>query len=326
MKMSVTVSQKLNVAFSFLLASTLAFLSGWRDEGIDRVNYIQMYFGVVSSDDFFDKLLFAKDFLFLLLSSLASYFSNDAKLALLLICAISVCSKYFLIQKVAPRLLLSFFVVYIVLLSPGLEFAAVRSGASIGFLMLAIAYNQSVLSFAVFSLLAISSHMALLPCILLACRPFNVFMEKKAITSFIVITLFTAFLSGRMAALFPRYDEYADNYGTYLSYALPVSTLIIADLIYFRFKKNQPLNPVFKFIKSSKPVIFGLIAIALGLSGEIVTASTRYLEIAWCLMILPMLVLWRKSLLGFLGLVGFVFFMSYMNIIRFTWMAIVSPN
>ncbi len=76
--------------------------------GIDRENYLMMYEGVISAVDWDAKIYFAKDVGFLLFSHLANYFSEDAKLAFLLVCLTSIAAKYFAVKRIAPRHLLPF--------------------------------------------------------------------------------------------------------------------------------------------------------------------------------------------------------------------------
>lgn len=319
---------KIYSLLALFLVFSLAFISGWRDEGIDRDNYLMMHMMVSSSEGIAEKFFFAKDVTFLLLSTLGSYFREDAKLVFLLLCLISVAAKYFAVKKIAPRYLLGFLVMYAVFLSPGLEFSAMRGGLAIGFLMLALAYNKKLFPFIVFSLLTVASHMTLLPAVVLAYRPVNELLARYKI-GYVAISVFTLLIAASLIALFPHGADYKENQGTLFAYALPIATLIISQLVFYRFERVasiQRMYPVFQFLTISKPVIYGLIAIAFGISGVVVTASTRYLEVAWCLLLLPALILHRKSYFSFVGLLVLIGFLSYMNIERFTWLAIIDPS
>lgn len=328
MKAIIISFAKIYSVLALLIVFVLAFFSGWRDVGIDRDNYLLMYAGVVSSDDIAEKFFYAKDAAFLLLSSLASYFSEDAKLAFLLVCLTSFAAKYFAAKRIAPQYLLAFLVTYAIFLSPGLEFAAMRGGLAIGFFMLTIAYSERLLPFIVFSLLTVASHMTLLPAVLLAYRPVSKLLARHKV-AYVFIAVVTLLGSASLIALFPHGADYEDNQGTLLAYALPMATLIISQLVFYRFERiasGQRLDPSFQFLIFSKSVIYGLIAIAFGISGTIVTASTRYLEVAWCLLLLSALILHRKSLPSFVGLLALIAFLSYLNIYRFTWLEIMVPT
>ncbi len=319
---------KIFALIALIGAIALAFISGWRDVGIDRKGYLMMYEGVLSTEDMALKLFYAKDVAFLLLITLANYFNENAKLAFLLVCILSVATKYFAVKRMAPQYLLSFFVMYAIFLSPGLEFAAIRGGLAIGFLMLALAYSEKKLPFTVFSLLAVASHMAILPAVFLAYLPLNKFLARHKIL-YVVIAVLMSSIGALLIDLFPHGADYAENQGTLFAYAVPMATLIISQLVFYRFERvasAQRADSVIQFLIIAKPVIYGLIAIAFGISGMVVTASTRYLEVAWCLLILPALILYRRSLPNFVGLLAFICLLSYLNILRFTWLSIIHPS
>jgi len=80
----------------------LAYLSGWREVGIDRDNYFEMYRGVITSDEWTIKFWYAKDVMFLLIATVSNYFSEDAKLAFLIIGLFSVFTKYLAIRRISP--------------------------------------------------------------------------------------------------------------------------------------------------------------------------------------------------------------------------------
>lgn len=305
----------------------LAIISGWRTEGIDRENYLLMYEAVLSSEDMTVKLFFAKDVAFLLVISVANYFTTNPKLAFFLICLTSVATKYFAVKKMAPQYLLGFLVMYAIFLSPGLEFAAMRSGLAIGFLMLALVYSERLFIFIVFSLLTVASHITLLPVVLLAYRPVNELLARYKML-YVAIAVLISSTATVLIDLFPHGTDYLENQGTLFAYALPIIVFIVSQLVFFRFDKVSRIQlnaSVFQFLKISKSVIYGLIAISFGISGVVVTASTRYLEVAWCLLLFSALILHRKSYLNLFGLLIFICFLFYLNIYRYTWMAIIDP-
>lgn len=319
---------KIFTLLALIGAIVLAFFAGWRDTGIDRENYLLIHEAVLSNKDMAVKLFYAKDVAFLIVIGIANYFTVNPKLAFFIICLISVATKYFAVKRIAPQYLLGFFVMYAIFLSPGLEFAAMRSGLAIGFLILALAYSERQFPFIVFSLLTALSHMTLLPAVLLAYRPVNELLTRHKIL-YVAIAVLISSTGTLLIDLFPRGDDYAQNQGTLFAYALPIITLIVSHLVFYRYDKVASIQSkayVFHFLTISKSVIYGLIAIAFGISGVVVTASTRYLEVAWCLLLLSALILHRKSYLNFIGLLTLIIFLSYLNIYRFTWLAIIDPN
>jgi hypothetical protein len=329
MNIIVIYRTKLITRLTFLIGVIpLAFFSGWSDEGFDRENYLIMYKGVVSNDDIAISFLYAKDITFLLFCNLANYYSPDAKLAFFLICFTSVAAKYFAVNRIAPRHLLSFLILYAIFLSPGLEFAAMRGGLAIGFFILALAYSERLFLFIVFSLLCVASHMTLLLAVLLAYHPVNKMLARHKI-GYVAIALLMLLMSNQFVFLFPHGDDYEGNTGTLLAYAMPIATHIISQFVFFGFKETPSVQQkvlASQFLSVSKPVIYGLIAIAYGVVSTVVTASTRYLEITWCLLLLSALILYKKSFVNFVGLVALICFLSYVNNARSTWLAIINPE
>jgi hypothetical protein len=306
----------------------LAYLSGWREVGIDRDNYYEMYRGVITSDEWMIKLWYAKDVMFLLIATVSSYFSDDAKLAFLIICFFSVFTKYLAIRRIAPRYTLGFILMYTVFLSPGLEFAAMRGAMAIGFLMLALSYRDKELPCILFSFLAMASHISSFLALIFVLGRVNKLLTKHKV-GYLVITIGISLLGMTLLGLFPHGADYENNQGTVFAYSEPLATLFIALLIFYRTDKiciQHSTDSVYQFIASLRPVVYGLIAIAFGISAVVVTAATRYLEVSWCLMLFTSIVLFNKSCINLLGGLLLLAFLSYINIIRVTWLAILYPN
>jgi hypothetical protein len=108
-----------------------------------------------------------------------------------------------------------------------------------------------------------------------------------------------------------------------------MATLVIALLIFYRLDNISKLNvrnQSFQYLQVIRPLTYGLIAIAFGINSMVVTAATRYLEISWCLLLLASIVMFKKSYLNMLGGVLLMALLSYENISRMTWLAILNPN
>jgi len=313
---------------SILAVVSLSIASGWRDVGIDRSDYVQMYNGVISSDDFAVKLFFAKDVLFLFIATASNFFSDEAKWTFLTICFLSVITKYLAIRQVASEYALGYMVFYAIFLSPGLEFAAIRGALSIGFIMLAITYYDRRLQFSFLSVLGIASHMSALPVALLAVRKFSCLFSKHKL-SYVLLTLITFLSTDLLLNIFPRGVDYYDNRGTIYAYSEPLATLGIALLVLFRLNhvsRVKNTDPAIQYLILLRPIIYGLIAISFGISSVVVTGATRFLEISWCLILFAAIVLFRKSYVNLLGGILLLVFLSYVNILRLTWDAILNPS
>jgi len=308
--------------------AALAFFAGWRNGGLDRGNYAAIYLFVSSESELADKLLVAKDLAFLIISVISNYVYHDARLAFLATCIFSLGAKYYAVKVVASKYLIGFFLIYACFLAPGLEFAAMRSALAIGFLLLAIVYADRISLFAIFSALSIISHISLLPVVFLAARPINKYLRRH-ISSYVILFILVLLVASKLIELVPRGLDYAENKGTLLAYAMPTATLLSAYFIYdgigkFRIKGYE--QGLLQMLEISQPIIYGLIAISFGISSTIVTASTRYLEIAWCLLLLPGLVLSRKSWFSLIGFITLIAMLSYLNTARRTWLAVIRPD
>lgn len=306
----------------------LAYLSGWREVGIDRYNYLQMYRGVIINSEWTIKLWYAKDVMFLLIATVSNYFSEDAKWAFFIVCFLSVATKYLAVRRIARQYTLGFISAYAVFLSPGLEFAAMRGALAIGFLMLALSFRDKKLPCIVFSLLAFASHISSLLALVFVLEKVQKLLTKNKVL-YLAIVVSISLLGSILLGLFPHGVNYENNRGTIFAYTEPFATLLIALLIFYRVDKvciQHPDDSVYKFIAKLRPIVYGLIAIAFGISSVVVTAATRYLEISWCLMLLGSVVLFRKSYINLLGGLLLLSFLSYINILRLTWLAIIYPG
>lgn len=318
---------KIYLTIALTIAVMLAFFSGWREIGIDRNNYIAMYRGVVSSDEWSIKFWYAKDILFLVFVSISSYLSDDAKLSFLAICTVSILLKYFSVLKLAHRYTLWFVLGYALFLSPGLEFAAMRAGLAIGFLMLSLAHRDRKIIFFLFSSLAIAAHISTLLVVILCVSSVNRFLSKNK-WAYVFISLVISTSGQLLLDIFPRGVDYAENQGTIFALFEPLATLFIAWLLFNRIDQNVYLSlgrDVAANLLFIRQIVYGLIFVAFGLTGVVVTASTRYLEISWCLLLLVAIATFRKSYVNMLGCSLLLALLAYLNIVRFTWVQIISP-
>jgi hypothetical protein len=305
--------------FILILVSIWSGLgSGW----IDRENYNEMFFNFSLSNSFLENFIYAKDAVLYILFLLAKNFYNEPMVVFTTIIFIGLLAKYYAVAIILPNHIYSFFLIYLIFLSPALEFAAIRAGMAIGFLMLAVAYQNKQLKFLLLSMLAIASHMTIVIPIILAFRPINRIYQKNLIivSSFIIITIIG--IGEFWLDLFPQGMGYVDNSGSLMALALPTVTLIITILIYkdfdrLLFSNNNIL--VYEYLNSIKPIIYGLIATSVGVLPLSVIATTRFLEVSWVLLLLPMLVLFLKSYINLLGAILLLLYLTWLNMTRATW-------
>lgn len=320
--------KKFYLAIAFINALVLSIISGWREVGIDRNNYLEMYHGVISSDEWAIKFWYAKDIFFLAVASISNFFSEDAKLSFLVICIYSVLLKYVAIRKLASGYTLCFVFLYSLFLSPGLEFAAIRGGLAIGFVMLALAYRDQAIKLIVLSALAIASHLSVLLIVLLTMPKINALLSKHKWV-YIAIFIIISASSQLFLELFPHGVDYEGNRGTAFAFFEPLATLFIAWLIFFRLDKkvkSHETDLLYINIAYIRQLVYGIIAIAFGFTSAVVTASTRYLEVSWCLLLFTAIVMFKKSYINMIGCILFFAFLSYVNIVRSTWLEIFNTT
>lgn len=312
----------------FLCAAYLIYLSGWRLTGFDRDNYLTIH-DLIGASHFLDKIIVSKDLTFLLISQFVSSLSLDAIWIFLITNLLAILAKYLAVRKISTRLLLSYIFLYGLFLSPGLEFAAIRSSLAIGFLICAIAYRESKLKFLLFSLLSAASHLSIvLVLVILVASPWLERFGRGGIP-YILMAIFTYFFGNIFTSIYSSGEIYIGNAGTIFAYALPVATIIFSVIAFVNmkivnFKKYS--RSEFDFLKISKPVIFGVNAVALGFVNDIVTASSRYLEVSWFLLLLVCLINFRINIAAKINLLAFLVFLTVVNVKRNTWEAILNPQ
>lgn len=317
-----------HLMLALILALALAIFSGWRELGIDRANYIAMYDGIISNDEWLIRFWYAKDVLFLIAVIFSNYISDEPRFAFLIICIFSTYIKYLSIKRMGAQYTLPFIFLYAIFLSPGLEFAAMRGALAIGFFMLAIAYYDQKIRFTLLSAMAIMAHLSAALSLFLAIRQINSFLSKNR-WGLIVIALGTSISAGLLLSLFPHGMDYENNQGTLLAYSEPLTTSLIALLVFYGLDKclvQNSKDKIYNYLKIIRTIVYGLIAIAFGISHVVVTAATRYLEISWCLLLFAAIVMFSKSLLNKIGGLILLVFLSYINVVRMTWLAIANSN
>lgn len=320
-------SKKIQFFAGFIFVLSIAWQAGWRSYGFDRENYINIYNGVVLSDEIALQMWYAKDFLNLLIILASNYFSDDPRLAFLVTCILSFYLKFKAIVELGPKHVLIFIFLYAVFLAPGLEFAAMRSGLAIAFIMLAAVNAEKKIYFYLYVILACMSHVSMI-----VIAPFihplinNIIRKNKLLL--VVIFLITGFFSVDAVLLLQHGALYENNSGTINAFILPVVTLIIALLIFGNFKGGSFFGNPRSLVKINyfSIVVYCLIAMSFGLTFTIVTAATRYLEVAWCLIMIVAVLRWRASWYSFAGVLLFLVFLSFVNVGRLTWLAIYDPS
>lgn len=329
--MSIYAHNRTTYYWLITLALTIAtiYYSGWREVGIDRLNYISNYQAIVSSEELGLKIFAAKDLIFLVIVEATNPIKDDPKIAFLIVNIIALLSKCLAFKKLLPSKILRCFLIYAIFASPGLEFAAIRAGMALGLMMLAIAYRHNLLMFTTCAVLSIAAHLSFLIPVLF-CMPILSEKLKGRLLPYILIAVVAKLASNNLAEIYPTGADYADNAANLIAYTLPIFTLFITFILVKSIDLNflaRKYPSTLKSIITIEATILGLTAIAFGLTGDFVTAATRYLEICWTLLIVFIFIPNRNIYLKILGTICWLILMSYvnLNVNRQTWLAIVSP-
>jgi hypothetical protein len=323
-------SSTLTNALAFVLMAVVVYYSGWREVGIDREGYISNYKAVTSATEFLEKIFFAKDLLFLIIIELVNSIKEEPKFVFLVVNFLALFAKFIAFKKIVPRHIFGAILIYIIFASPGLEFAAIRAGLAIGFLMIAIAYRENTFAYLASSIFALTAHFSFVVPIIFTLPKVSEYLEKRTYI-FILVSAVTKLFSASLADLYPTSSDYSDNASTANAYIVPIYTFVITVLLVRSVKLESCTQAnIFltrKFV-ALKATIYGLISVSLGLTGDYVTAATRYLEISWCLLAILIFLPHKKFYLKLTGTLGWVLLMMYsnLNINRQTWLAIINPD
>jgi hypothetical protein len=315
------------IAVGVALALILAYVSGWRESGIDRQNYHNMYQQISGLDDFESRMFYAKDLMYLAAVLVANGRENGEKMVFLFFTFLGAFTKLIFSLKAAPNRFLPFLILYLVFLSPSLEFAAIRAAVSIGFLLLSIFYREKTWLFLLFAALGISAHLSVIVPLLFVFKPVNQCLTRWVFLN-VFLTLFVIIFGDLLFSVAERSSVYLEDRGSYFAYLEPLCTLFVAYLLFF---KNLNLNgqDVIKdlqFISVSRGVVFGLISVSFGVIQTSVTSSTRFLESAWCLLLFVGTLMVKGPLTNRFGLMVLIFLLTFGNLRRSTWVAIFQPD
>jgi len=270
---------------AWALGAALALLAGFRTGGFDYEEYLLNIESVqaAAGEDWTTRLFFAKDPLFLFIIELAATFTENPRPVFLAVAVISVFTKVAATAAI-PRRRTYFLAVYTVFLAPGLEFAAIRAGMAIGFLMLALcAVSRWRSGWAVMAILGhYSVAMAWMGRLLSTHRLITTLILALALP--LALPLFHAFGQDD-----PRYSTYFENPGTLAALALPVLTLVaLTGLRAVRSSLDRPDRLVSDEAMMASMVC---VATALVLALPFVAVAYRIMEIAWALMLAQWLAL-----------------------------------
>lgn len=257
----------------------LALYSGYRGGGFDYEQYVLMINHIMTENTLQEQLLIAKDPIFGLIVHTISP-NNDQEIVnvFLVIASIAFFAKLFFIKKI--HRVITFTILYILFLSPSLDFAAIRALLGLMFLLICMKYisEENKWMALLFGLFSIFSHISMLLPIILSLSISEKIIKTTSPFSFICLMII-AFLSKPVLSLFKNTDAYINNSGTIFALAPCILTLFSVLLLSMFNDNEDPFN------KKLCIVALSLVAMSIGFVYPTVIAASRYLQVAQLLIL-----------------------------------------
>lgn len=307
---------------ALLIAIALIFASGLRRDGYDYDNYLLMIEKVRESAsmdvDFTYRLVFGKDPMFIWVTDLLTPLSGDATWPVFLAFGFIAVSTKYIAALSLPRYSAVFLAIYLIFLSPTLEFSGIRAAAGIGILMMAIAYPLRLRVKLPLLVSAMATHISLIFSSLVYLLPHFV-RSRWAHVALAVFMAMVAFVSSGLLSDLQRGEIYIGKTGTIFAVLFP---LISLSLFFAQLWATDP----------GKEKIYLIIAVTLGLAMGLalpsVGVSHRIMEIGLCLLLFAIMKDFangyskRNKALAILVMVGFIAFETFHHIFVGNWLAI----
>lgn len=321
-------SKKHDVLSCVFVAVILTVSAGFRPYGFDYAEYLLIVDSIFKEqvDDIESLLTIAKDPFFSLVVLVTRFFTEDVLDIFFVIAVISVFPKLLLALSL-PRYRSLFLGLYAILLAPGLEFAAIRSGMSIGFCGLLLLGGLSIKNRIGISTAAALSHISALVAIglfwLAKPRRFDVFviaLIAAAVVTYLAFVVFDAISILDVATGVSRSDEYLYDKGTLNNLLLPVASLLILALAAVWMFGRQARWDFSQFPRALMLSAL-LCATAIGAALPVSTYVIRILEFGWYFYLYAMMLLFARERAAPLQS-GFIFWIGLVvatNIYRETW-------
>ncbi|MFM5321145.1 EpsG family protein [Aeromonas caviae] len=266
---------------TYFLFVVLCFVSGNRSGGYDYDNYLKMISYIQNGESVWDKIILAKDPLFGFIVYLINPTSNEFNSVFMAVAIIACLTKYFYLSKIKRPIL--FFLLYLPLFSPSLDFAAIRAMMGIMFLLAALACkdNRSINGFLFFGVLAFLSHVSMFIPLMFSMSFFSKkFSSHKIIVCLIVLIL--SFFLKPVISLFSNTVSYIESGGTYLAF-FPIILVILSLLcigIYIDSKAESDFNA------TCYRISFLVILLSLGTASDVVIVSARLMQLSQVLLLI----------------------------------------
>jgi hypothetical protein len=312
-------------SFAILLGLAISFICGTRDGGFDYKQYQDMIYIIRTSlsvgESWFEMAQDAKDPIIAIVVTMADFFSEDDNLFFIFMAILGFLPKV-LLALALPKNKTIFLASYIVLLSPGLEFAAIRSAVGIGFLGLAVITAYAFWFRVVLFLLAVASHISMVAGGVLLFKRFWRISSSNywyaPVASIIIMLLIIKFMPDSM-------QDRAVSPGTIFAPLFPFISLcglFVFTRQRFIFFSITECNMFRAGIAAA--IFFSALAMAMAI--PIAVTSTRLLEVSLYFSLFAIILAVSRNKLNIVSWLSVVLLFSvigYLNITRHTWLVVL---
>lgn len=303
----------------------LAICAGLYTEGFDHEQYVLMIENTIllTDQDILVQLYAAKDPLFLLIIKLTVAFTDNIQLVFLIVATIASVTKVLATSAIKGRRTL-FMALYVIFISPGLEFAAIRAGLAVGLTMLGYFAVQRLPWKILWVIFGVLSHISVL--IITAGRIWVSRWYTMVIGTVLIVPAIILFLPFLIEED-ERYSQYLANGGTLLAFALPVVTLLCMLLLTLSLKSKQTVqHPA--LTQNWLLTSFFILGSVFVLTIPVVTVATRLMELGWVLFLFQIVAkdsqVDKKSVgVRVFLLAAMISLLSVANLLRGTWAVLI---
>jgi len=303
---------------ALLIAIALTLAAGLRSTGYDYDNYVNMIFNLQnhSNIDFKLRLHYGKDPMMILIIDLLSPYIGTATWPVFLAFSFIAVVTKFIAAMSLPRFSAIFLAIYLIFLSPTLEFSGIRSAAAIGLLLMCAAYSLRLLILLPLLAASVATHISLVIPALSRFVP-RLFRRRITFVAISVIIAIVAFLESGIIDTLWRGQSYIGKSGTRNALLFPSMSLI---LFYTQLWVTDPAKNGLNLI------ICVSMGLAMGLALPSVGVSHRLLEIGLCLFLFAICKDWatgnhiRGKFMPSMVMAGFLILLTIRHLWEGNWL------
>ncbi|MCS3430538.1 EpsG family protein [Klebsiella sp. BIGb0407] len=272
-----------------LLLFIFSIITGLRTDSFDYSEYVVMIRNTMKGESLIDKIFLAKDPLFgLIVGVINPVYEYDYKYVFLTISILGFIGKLFFLNKIKDHVFY-FLIIYIILLSPSLDYAAIRSMVGLSFLGAALAYyNNGRVQFLILSTIAMLSHISIIVPFLLSLKIVNKFIIRFKYLIFVVLTITIPVLGKLLLSQFSNSQTYLNINGSIFAIVPPLICVLTSILYWKVIMRKMDAMQIDDFNKITFYISFVILYISFLLSPVVVVASFRLMQIGQFLFLLTL--------------------------------------